>query len=273
MILALGCNSLYTSLFFANYCLRKQDIRFKVIFFSTRKLKIGGKTLGPFSAIKFLYDKLGLDFTSFLILQSLTPNILKFIPKYFFADGLWSFNKLAREFDIELMEFEDFNSPVFHQALEKRKIDILVLNCTNQILKEKTIETPREACLNIHPSYLPEYRGVDPIFQMMVNNEEYVASTLHQITKNIDEGPIVARTRSQVRKDLSYFLRIKKSTQLAGDNFKEFLENRRQVIPQNQDKKAINPYRSIPKKDEVNLFKANGHSFVNLSEMKEALKF
>ncbi len=44
---------------------------------------------------------------------------------------------------------------------------------------------------NLHPGPLPQYRGADPVFRQLVNQEKQAGVTLHKIDVGIDTGPLV----------------------------------------------------------------------------------
>lgn len=46
-------------------------------------------------------------------------------------------------------------------------------------------------CINIHYSLLPKYRGLHATVWTILNDEDYVGLTIHQMTDYIDDGPII----------------------------------------------------------------------------------
>jgi methionyl-tRNA formyltransferase len=46
-------------------------------------------------------------------------------------------------------------------------------------------------CINIHYSLLPKYRGLHATVWTIINDEDYVGLTIHQMTDFIDDGPII----------------------------------------------------------------------------------
>jgi methionyl-tRNA formyltransferase len=70
--------------------------------------------------------------------------------------------------------------------------DLLVSAFFNQRLRPATLELPKRACLNIHPSVLPEAKGVDPVFQGLLHGAA-LGVTVHFMTPELDAGRIVAQ--------------------------------------------------------------------------------
>ena len=69
--------------------------------------------------------------------------------------------------------------------------DFLLVACFPFRLPNHILQWPRKACLNIHPSLLPKYRGPDPIFWQLYYDEQHTGVSLHLITYELDSGPIV----------------------------------------------------------------------------------
>ena len=56
---------------------------------------------------------------------------------------------------------------MFEKKLSKLNPAVFISMGLDQILKKEFIELFKEACLNIHPSKLPDFRGPDSIFQFL----------------------------------------------------------------------------------------------------------
>lgn len=51
-----------------------------------------------------------------------------------------------------------------------------------------------EIALNLHPTLLPRYKGPTTGAYIIINGEENSGSTVHLMTKNVDEGPILGQS-------------------------------------------------------------------------------
>lgn len=69
--------------------------------------------------------------------------------------------------------------------------DYILVACFPYRLPESIIAWPQSGCLNIHPSLLPKYRGPDPIFWQLHENETQTGVSLHFVSSELDSGPIV----------------------------------------------------------------------------------
>lgn len=68
---------------------------------------------------------------------------------------------------------------------------VLVFSGYGPIISEEVLNN--NVCINIHPSLLPKYRGVHSTVWAILNDEEYLGITVHLMTGDIDDGPILAQ--------------------------------------------------------------------------------
>jgi methionyl-tRNA formyltransferase len=82
--------------------------------------------------------------------------------------------------------------------------DLLVSAFFNQRLRRAALALPKRACVNIHPSLLPDAKGVDPVFQALLSGAP-LGVTLHFMVAELDAGRILAQTRVVPRAGASVF--------------------------------------------------------------------
>ena len=103
---------------------------------------------------------------------------------------------LEQELGNELITIDcALSKSVFFQLLDnlfQRMVpDILITYRCPYILPERIFQKARLGAFNIHPSLLPKYPGLNPWNDMFLNHEREGGVTLHQITGNVDAGPIL----------------------------------------------------------------------------------
>ncbi|MFQ5422139.1 MAG: methionyl-tRNA formyltransferase [Anaerolineae bacterium] len=69
-----------------------------------------------------------------------------------------------------------------------------VVACYNQKIPPQLLALPRHGFLNIHPSLLPAYRGIAPLFWQLRAGETNTGVTVHWMDAGLDTGPILAQT-------------------------------------------------------------------------------
>ena len=112
------------------------------------------------------------------------------------AEGLVFAEKNSIETFVPNIEKNQDNS-VFEEktllVLKEKKIDIICLAGFMKILSEKFIKSFSKPILNIHPSLLPSFRGLNT-YQRALNAGSLIhGATVHQITKDVDQGPILGQ--------------------------------------------------------------------------------
>lgn len=87
----------------------------------------------------------------------------------------------------------------------KRKDDVVIENINDSnthyvflagwfsLIKES--ELTKKKYINIHGSLLPKYRGIHSIFWAIMNFEEEIGYTIHEVNENIDDGNIIYQFR------------------------------------------------------------------------------
>lgn len=79
-------------------------------------------------------------------------------------------------------------------TLRQKEIDLLLISGCQFILKPHFFEQVAY-CLNIHPSYLPTYRGPEPVVWGLLEQQSDFGITVHAIDTGIDTGDIVAQRK------------------------------------------------------------------------------
>ena len=104
--------------------------------------------------------------------------------------------QISRKYNIPIHRISDINNPSVTELLHKLEPDIIVSAYFNQIIKEPVIELPKVGILNIHPGWLPAYRGAMAYFWVLKNGSEKAGVSIHWIDKGIDTGKLVPINQS-----------------------------------------------------------------------------
>jgi len=76
--------------------------------------------------------------------------------------------------------------------LKNLNIDVVFI-CDFPLILPKEFFTKFSYCINIHPSLLPSYKGPNPIFWGLLDNNSEFGITLHLIDEGIDTGDIICQ--------------------------------------------------------------------------------
>ncbi len=79
-------------------------------------------------------------------------------------------------------------------------IDLICLAGFMKILSNKIINNYKNKILNIHPSLLPKYKGLNTHKRVIKNNEKFTGCTVHVVNSKLDSGKIVLQKKIRILK-------------------------------------------------------------------------
>jgi methionyl-tRNA formyltransferase len=127
-----------------------------------------------------------------------TQRIVKFYHRFrgtgLHENELFSFSKNN---NIPYYYMRDSNEELASWVKELRP-DLIVVYIMSQLLRENIFKIPRFGTINLHPSFLPKYRGPNPCFWTYYNMEENGGVTVHFIDKGEDTGAILAQKEYKI---------------------------------------------------------------------------
>ena len=107
--------------------------------------------------------------------------------------------ELARERGIESLAIErkgrkrEAHESEIVDALQQREIDLICLAGYMRLLSPCFIDAFRRRILNIHPSLLPSFPGLDAQRQALEHGVKFTGCTVHFVDETLDGGPIIAQ--------------------------------------------------------------------------------
>ena len=108
--------------------------------------------------------------------------------------------------DTYVIEQESFNSKLeFEESLATRiyKINpkLIVLAGFMKVLSPQFVKLFRGKVINIHPSLLPEYPGLNTHQRVLEDKKKIHGVSVHLVTEDLDGGPVIAQDAVYVRPD------------------------------------------------------------------------
>ena len=94
--------------------------------------------------------------------------------------------------------------------LKKNKIDLICLAGFMKILSKNFILKFKGHILNIHPSLLPKYKGLNTHQKAIKNKDEYSGCTVHFVNSRLDSGKIIIQKKVKIKKNDTPSLLAKK---------------------------------------------------------------
>ena len=86
-------------------------------------------------------------------------------------------------------------------VLKKHEIKMICLAGFMKILSRNFITKFSGKILNIHPSLLPKYKGLNTHQRVLNNNEKYSGCTVHFVNSKLDSGKIILQKKVRITKN------------------------------------------------------------------------
>ena len=86
------------------------------------------------------------------------------------------------------------------KKLLKNNINLICLAGFMKILSKNFIKKFNKPILNIHPSLLPKYKGLNTHIRVIKNKEKYSGATVHLVSAKLDSGKIILQKKIKVSK-------------------------------------------------------------------------
>ena len=167
-----------------------------------------------------------------------------------------SLHGLAKQHKLPLLDTVDINSQEAIAFIESKNADNLLAAHFNQLVKQPLLDMN---CINIHPSLLPELKGVDPAFYAILRNQNTGVS-LHKMAETFDTGDVLSQTDYELKTSDTVFsvncTLFYEGAGLAIDWLNK-AESKLELVNSN------GCYDSWPNKLEMRKFKKSGKQLIN----------
>ena len=113
--------------------------------------------------------------------------------------------EFARKYGIFYKFLSSKNQKTFERnalhELKKRKIKFICLAGFMKILSNDFINEFGHIIINIHPSLLPKYKGLNTHKRVLKNKEKYSGCTVHFVNSKLDSGKIILQKKVKISKN------------------------------------------------------------------------
>lgn len=86
-------------------------------------------------------------------------------------------------------------------VLEAHEVDVVALAGYMRLLTPWLVQRWAGRMLNIHPSLLPKYPGLDTHARAIAAGDAEAGCTVHLVTEGVDDGPVLAQARVPIQPD------------------------------------------------------------------------
>ena len=113
----------------------------------------------------------------------------------------------ARDFGVESLFIshknrtrEEHDSEILHE-LRRREVTLVCLAGYMRLISEQFVREFPDRILNVHPSLLPAFPGLNAQRQALEHGVKVTGCTVHLVDEHLDHGPIVLQRTVEVRED------------------------------------------------------------------------
>jgi methionyl-tRNA formyltransferase len=137
------------------------------------------------------FRRCGILYTVYIWLITSAAEFMGFVLRSEGSSVGW----LARKRKIPPLLTRDLNSTEGRLFLGGLSPCLLITAHFDQKLDPDLCDGTGYAAVNLHPSLLPEHRGVEPVVQFLVSGLNETGISLHRLSEQIDKGRILGRER------------------------------------------------------------------------------
>ena len=116
------------------------------------------------------------------------------------ASGINYAKKFSIPFKIICGGMTKFETIALKEISEK-KIKLICLAGFMKILSKNFLRRFKGKIINIHPSLLPKYKGLNTHKKVLENNEKFSGCTVHYVTSKLDSGKIIMQKKVRIAKN------------------------------------------------------------------------
>ena len=137
--------------------------------------------------IKFSKTKISPILIKLIISSSKKAKGLKYSTQYNIEKKIVNFNN-------------NFSENKILNYINKKNIKFICLAGFMKILSKNFIKKFKGKIVNIHPSLLPKYKGLNTHKRALKNKEKFAGCTVHYVTIKLDSGKIILQKKVKIKK-------------------------------------------------------------------------
>lgn len=106
--------------------------------------------------------------------------------------------QLAQTHNIPVYQPENFKNLESIAELTALQADLMVVIAYGLILPQAVIDAPKLACINVHGSLLPRWRGAAPIHRALMAGDDKTGVTIMKVVKKLDAGDMLYKVECPI---------------------------------------------------------------------------
>ena len=133
--------------------------------------------------------------------------------------------QLALDNGLKLLQPSSLKDDGVAQEIKFLKPDIMLVVAYGLIVPKEILSIPEIACINVHGSILPKWRGASPMEYSILNGDKKTGLSYMQMTEGLDEGPVYDIHECPIEPNDRLKDVEKKLIELSENNLIEFLKS------------------------------------------------
>lgn len=102
---------------------------------------------------------------------------------------------MAASLGIDVLRVGSLRSEAVQAEILRLEAELIVVACFDRRIPSRMVDQMHFGGVNIHPSWLPDLRGPDPMFWTLKRGNGSAAVSLHKLAHKFDAGPIISQSR------------------------------------------------------------------------------
>ena len=104
----------------------------------------------------------------------------------------------AMEHGIEVYQPQTLRTQEAYEYLSRFEPDYIIVAAYGKILPKNILDLPKYACINVHGSLLPKYRGAAPIQRSVLAGDEVTGITTMLMGEGLDTGDMLLKSEYKI---------------------------------------------------------------------------
>jgi methionyl-tRNA formyltransferase len=155
----------------------------------------------------------------------------------------------ALEKSIEVFQPESIREPQHIEKLRSMEADFFVVIAYGKILPPEILSLPKKACINVHASLLPKWRGAAPIQFSLLEGDKKTGVATMLMDKGMDTGDLLQVRETEIKPDENAGVLGERLALMGAELIVETIERFDSLVPQKQDSDKATYTRLLKKED------------------------
>jgi methionyl-tRNA formyltransferase len=159
--------------------------------------------------------------------------------------------KFALQHNIEIFQPNNFRTAEVQIKLQLQQADFFVVIAYGKILPKVILAIPKQACINVHGSLLPKWRGAAPIQFSLLNGESETGVCSMLMDEGMDTGDLLLAEKTKILPEDTLDNLSRRMAEMSADIILKTITMFDQITPQPQNNDLATYTRLISNQDRL----------------------